>query len=130
MPIQSTQIKTLSEPLVALLEDGSEAARNEAATCLGILIKMVGERPMNAALDGLADVRKAKVKEASEKATVKCKLGAGGPPKATAMDSVAKKVPIKAKTAQATPTGVVYDDEVPSQPKPAAKPPAKLVRLF
>lgn len=42
---------------------------------------MIGERPLNAIMDGLPDVRKSKVKEAYEKATVKAKAGATGPPK-------------------------------------------------
>jgi cytoskeleton-associated protein 5 len=64
-----------------LLEDSFEGARNEAAAALGTLMRMVGERPLNAIVDGLPDVRKSKVKEAYEKATVKAKVGASGPPK-------------------------------------------------
>jgi len=80
-PIQPGQTKPLSEQLATLLEDSSEGARNEAATALGTLMRMVGERPLNAIMDGLPDVRKSKVKEAYEKATVKVKAGAPGPQK-------------------------------------------------
>lgn len=80
-PIQSGQIKPLSEQLATLLEDPFEGARNEAATAFGTLMRMVGERPLNAIMDGLPDVRKSKVKEAHEKATVKTKTGAPGPQK-------------------------------------------------
>ncbi len=83
-PIPPAQVKPVCDSLASLLEDSFEGARNEAATCLGTLMKMVGERPLNALMDGLADVRKAKVKEAYEKATVKCKAGSGGPPKPAA----------------------------------------------
>jgi cytoskeleton-associated protein 5 len=78
-------------------------------------MKMVGERPLNALIDGLADVRKAKVKEAYEKATVKCKAGAGVPP---AKGPPGKKAaPPKKDTAE-------LEDEPPK--KSAAKPPAKV----
>jgi len=79
-PIQPAQIKPMAESLAILLEDGFEGARNEAATCLGCLMKMVGERPLNATMDTLQDMRKAKVKEAFEKAVVKCKAGAPAVP--------------------------------------------------
>jgi cytoskeleton-associated protein 5 len=122
--IQSTQIKTLSDPLITLLEDGYEGARNEAAVCLGALIKMVGERPMNAVLEGLADVRKAKVKEASEKATVKCKLGTGGPAKASV--GTKKAPPKKAETSKSA-SLAANDGDDPPLPKPPAKVVAKPV---
>jgi len=62
-----------------LLEDGFEGARNEAAICSGYLMKMVGERPLNATMDNIAEIRKAKIKEAFEKVTVKCKAGVAAP---------------------------------------------------
>ena len=34
-PIPPTQLKSLTDPLGALLEDGFEGARNEEALCLG-----------------------------------------------------------------------------------------------
>jgi len=132
-PVQAGQIKTLTDPLAVLLEDGSEGARNEAATCLGILMKMIGERPLNALMDGLADVRKAKVKEAYEKATVKCKAGAGGPSKAptATKEPAKKKAPLSKKTGgSASPKAevadvVTVDEESPK--KPLGKPPARLM---
>ncbi|KAJ7063272.1 microtubule associated protein [Mycena amicta] len=119
-PIQQGQIKALAETLASLLEDGFEGARNEAATCLGTLMKMVGERPLNPVMEGLADVRKAKVKEAFERATVKCKVGASAPPKAAASAPTAAPAPKKKPAAAPKP---VLDDEPPK--KPVAKPPAK-----
>ncbi|KAG6890724.1 hypothetical protein C0995_005097 [Termitomyces sp. Mi166 len=89
-PIQAVQIKPMSEALAALLEDGFEGARNEAATCLGILMKMVGERPLTAVMEGLADVRKAKVKEAYDKATVKCTSTKPAPPRSAASKTLAQ----------------------------------------
>jgi hypothetical protein len=47
---------------------------------MGALMKIVGERAMNPYLEPLEDLRKVKVKEAFEKAVVKCKVGAAAPP--------------------------------------------------
>ncbi|KAJ6502581.1 microtubule associated protein [Mycena sanguinolenta] len=122
-PIQQAQIKSLAESLAVLLEDSFEGARNEAATCLGTLMKMVGERPLNPVMEGLADVRKTKVKEAFEKATVKCKAGGPAPPKAAPPPAAAP--PSKAK---APAPKVLADDAEPPKKavsKPPVKPPAK-----
>jgi cytoskeleton-associated protein 5 len=80
--ISPAQIKPVSEAIAALLEDSYAGARDEAANAFGTLMKMVGERPLGAVMDGLADVRKAKVKEAHEKATVKGKSWRRQPAKA------------------------------------------------
>jgi hypothetical protein len=118
-PIQPSQVKPLAEALAVLLEDGFEGARNEAATCLGTLMKMVGERPLNALMDGLADMRKAKVKESYEKAVVKCKSSGTGPPKvAPAPKSTVKKVPAVTKPP------AVDEEEAPPK-NPPNHPPAR-----
>ncbi|KAJ7658715.1 armadillo-type protein [Mycena polygramma] len=119
-PIQPAQIKPLAETLAILLEDGFEGARTEAATCLGTLMKMVGERPLNPVMEGLPDMRKSKVKEAFEWATVKCKAGAAAPPKAAPLPVAA---PAPKKKAPAPKPAAVEDEEPPK--KPVAKPPAK-----
>lgn len=131
-PIPPAQVKPVSEALATLLEDSFEGARNEAATCLGILMKMVGERPLNAIMEGLADVRKAKVKEAFDKATVKAK--AGGPaPRAPppAAKEPTKKAPAPAKKAAApkpSPAAPADDDVLAStENKPLKKPPARFM---
>ncbi|KAG9318450.1 microtubule associated protein [Chiua virens] len=125
VPVQPGQIKALTDPLAVLLEDSFEGARNEAAACLGTLMKMVGERPLNALMDGLVDVRKAKVKEAYEKATVKCKAGSGGPskPPPAAKEPPKKKPPLKAPAPAAE--DILLQDEPPK--KPAGKPPSRLL---
>ncbi|KAJ4487992.1 microtubule associated protein [Lentinula aciculospora] len=126
-PIQTPQVKPLAEILVSLLEDSLEGCRNEAANCLGTLMKMVGERPLNAVIEPLAEVRKAKIKEAFEKATVKCKLGGAAPPKPSAPPKssapTAKKAP--PKSAPAMKEELLVDDI--EQPKKVAKPPARLM---
>jgi cytoskeleton-associated protein 5 len=135
-PIPPLQIKPVSEALSSLLEDSFEGARNEAATCLGTLMKMVGERPLNALMDSLADVRKTKVKEAYEKAVVKCK--AGGAPK-PAPPPVTKEQP-KKKTPVAIPPAPAKkpEPELPAdeellasvEHKPLKKPPARFLVCF
>ena len=122
-PPAQAQVKPLSEALAGLLEDSFEGARNEAAICLGTLMKIVGERPLNAIMDQLAEVRKVKVKEAYDKASVKCKVGAG-PPKAA--PPAAGKAGGKKSASKHAPADNVLEDIAP----PKAKPPAKLtVRL-
>ena len=106
IPIQPTQVKPFSEQLATLLEDSFEGARNEAAIVLGTLMRMIGERPLNAIMDGLPDVRKSKVKEAYEKATVKTKAGAPAPPpsaKGPQKKPASKKTPPKEESPAAVP---------------------------
>ncbi|KAG6868374.1 hypothetical protein C0993_004020 [Termitomyces sp. T159_Od127] len=123
-PIQAAQVKPVSEALAALLEDGFEGARNEAATCLGILMKMVGERPLTAVMDGLADVRKVKVKEAYDKATVKCKSTKPAPPKPAPKVSAQ---PPKAVSPKTLVKPALNEDAVSSTKEPASKPIPKAV---
>lgn len=118
-PIQPAQIKPLAETLATLLEDSFEGARNEAATCFGTLMKMVGDRPLNATMESMADLRKTKVKEAFEKATVKCK--AGGPAPAKAPAAAATAAPKKS-----APKAAPKEEEAPPPKKPVAKPPPKV----
>ncbi|KAH8117420.1 microtubule associated protein [Phellopilus nigrolimitatus] len=124
VPPAAPQVKPLSEALAGLLEDSFEGARNEAAVCLGTLMKIVGERPLNAIMDQLADVRKVKVKEAHEKATVKCKAGSG--PAARPAPTAAAKAPVKKGPAKSAPVEDALDEDV-SPPKPKVKPPARLL---
>ena len=134
IPIQPAQVKPLSEQLATLLEDSFEGARNEAATALGTLMRMIGERPLNAIVDGLPDVRKAKVKEAYEKATVRAKAGAPGPPKPSGPPPAkAQKKPPSKKSApkdeSRTPAPEETSDALGEPQKAVKKPPARpLVR--
>ena len=128
--IPSPQIKPLSEALASLLEDSFEGARNEAAVCLGTLMRMVGERPLNALMDGLADVRKAKVKEAFDNAKVKAKAGSGPTPRAAAPPAAKEPPKKKVPAAKAPPTSdlpAVDDTPPPAESKPLKKPPACLM---
>lgn len=120
-PIQPTQVKPLSETLAVLLEDGYEGARTESATCFGYLMKMVGERPLNAIMENLADMRKAKVKEAFDKAVVKCKVGGAPPPRTNAPSGSSTAV----KKGPPAATSSTPGEDVPPPAKKAAKPAVK-----
>jgi cytoskeleton-associated protein 5 len=131
-PIQPAQIKPLSEQLATLLEDSFEGARNEAATALGTLMRMVGERPLNAIMDSLPEVRKSKVKEAHEKAVVRAKTGASGPPKPSGPPPTKappqKKAPHNKagpKNESPTPTPEETLEAFDEPQKAAKKPPAR-----
>ncbi|TFY63988.1 hypothetical protein EVJ58_g2914 [Rhodofomes roseus] len=128
-PINPAQVKPVSEALAPILEDSVEGARNEAAACLGSLMKMVGERPLTALMEGLADVRKAKVKEAFEKATVKAKVGAAPRAPPPAAKEPPKKAPAKKAGASKPSAPAPAEDDVlgATENKPPRKPPAKLL---
>ena len=125
--IAPPQVKPVSETLATLLEDSYVGARDEAANAFGTLMKMVGERPLAAVMAGFADVRKTKVKEAYEKATVKAKAGASAPPKPPPAKIAPKKTAAKkeehppALDVESPPAG----DEAPAPDKKARGPPAR-----
>jgi cytoskeleton-associated protein 5 len=126
-PIAPPQVKPVSETLAALLEDSYVGARDEAANAFGALMKMVGERPLAAVMDSFADVRKAKVKEACEKATVKAKAGVSAPPKPPPAKMPQKKA--AAKKEEPLPVLEVEsppaEDEAPAPDKKARGPPTR-----
>jgi protein STU2 len=64
---------TIVEAAKKLLSEGSEALRSGGAEILGTIMKIIGERGMVAYLDGLDDIRKAKIKEFFETVEVKAK---------------------------------------------------------
>jgi cytoskeleton-associated protein 5 len=66
------------------MNDGVESIRSGAQEGLALLMKIFGDRPMNPFLDGVDDLKKAKVMEAFEKVVVKCKAGAAPVPKPSA----------------------------------------------
>lgn len=94
-----TSVQAFGDQLVGAMGDSVEANRNAAADALGTLTKLVGERAMAAKIDALDDVRKAKVREAMEKATVKAKPGKAPPPAAAPKPVQAASVPNAAKPA-------------------------------
>jgi cytoskeleton-associated protein 5 len=133
-PIAPGDVKPVSEQLASLMEDSFEGARNEAAHCLGTLMKMVGERPLGAVMESLADVRKVKVKEAFETATVKAKVGGPkAPPKAAppaAKPPSKSSAPKVAPKAAAPPPSSMEESESLDtfvEDMPVKKPPARFM---
>ncbi|KAG6850238.1 hypothetical protein H0H93_016085 [Arthromyces matolae] len=126
-PMPSPQQKTISESLGALLEDGFEGARNEAAICLGTLMKMVGERQLAGLMKELTDARKAKVMEAFNNATVKCTpakaAAAARPP-----TSKAPALPPKANPPPKAPKASAMEEEAAGAQETAIKPPPKVTQ--
>jgi cytoskeleton-associated protein 5 len=88
-------------------------------------MKMVGERALGAVMDGLADVRKAKVKEAYEKATVKAKVGASAPPKPPPAKVSPKKAATKKEPPSAPEGNLFPEDDAPVPEKKARGTPAR-----
>ncbi|KAG8908511.1 Microtubule-associated protein, microtubule dynamics during spindle orientation [Tulasnella sp. 403] len=125
VPPAKNDIKPMSETLVTLMEDSFEPVRAAAAEGLGTLLKIVGERQLNPVIDPLDDIRKAKVKEAFEKATVKCKVGVAPKPAVPP-----KAAPAAARKAPRPPpvngdADEVFLNDVDATPK--AKPPARFL---
>ncbi|KDQ20349.1 hypothetical protein BOTBODRAFT_153038 [Botryobasidium botryosum FD-172 SS1] len=123
IPPAKADVKPMSETLAALLEDSFEPIRIAAAEGLGTLMKIVGERQLNPVVDPLDDLRKAKVKEAFEKAIVKCKSGAA-PPKPPPPKPAAAPPPKRA------PPPKQDDDELLDDIKPPTKTPGKVPARF
>ncbi|CAE6505293.1 unnamed protein product [Rhizoctonia solani] len=118
IPPAKDDVKPLSTQLATLLEDSDEKVRTGAAEGLGLTMKIVGERTLNPVMESMDDIRKAKVKEAFEKAQVKCKANAAPPPKPPPAAAPAKKK----KPAPPSKPDMVFDD-VPPGDSPVAKKP-------
>lgn len=119
--------KLIADVATKLLTESTEAIRSGGAEILGTLMKIIGERAMNPYLDGLDDIRKAKIKEFFDTAEVKAKeKPKAAPPPAKPTSAVGKKVvgggtkkPMAKKpTTAAAPS---MDDAAPSQPASTAK---------
>jgi hypothetical protein len=67
------QAKTMAEASTKLLTESQEVQRSAGAEVLGTLWKIMGDRIMNAHLDGLDEIRKTKIKEYFDAAEVKAK---------------------------------------------------------
>lgn len=126
------QAKTIAEASNKLLTESQEVQRSAGAEVLGTLWKIMGDRIMNAHLDGLDDIRKTKIKEYFDAAEVKAKYKpkAAPPPKAAA--PVPTKKPIGKRPAPggakkpapaARPPPVAVEETVaPLAPKPTSRP--------
>ncbi|EPE09373.1 spindle pole body component alp14 [Ophiostoma piceae UAMH 11346] len=123
------ELASIVESAKKLLSDSSENLRSGGAEVLGTVMKIIGERAMNPHLDGLDDIRKAKIKEFFETAEVKAKekpkkaapppaarAPAGGPPKKVVGGAKKGPSPLKKTAAAAAPPR----EEPPPPARPAA----------
>ena len=117
-----TSVQPLGDQLVAALGDSVEANRTAAAEALGTLAKLVGERAMAAKIDSLDDVRKAKVKEAMDKATIKAKPAKGGPPASQPKVAAAPAPKVSKPMPRIVAAALKKEDAVPTAVKPPASP--------
>src|SRR6201996_6419184 len=128
-PPSPNQVKPLSEMLGALLEDSSEAARSEAAQCLGTLMKIIGERPLNAIMDSLDDVRKIKVRDAYQNASVSVRSKSlASNPQTKVLEPPLQVMPKKAQPVASTnkSTAPIEEGAEARKPLPGRGPPARL----
>lgn len=129
------QAKAIAEASTKLLTESQEVQRSAGAETLGTLWKIMGDRIMNAHLDGLDDIRKAKIKEFHDAAEVKTKWKpktapapkpAAAPPtkkplgKRPAPGGVKKAAP----AAKPPPPPPVEEPAAPLEPKPTSRPAA------
>ena len=125
------QTKEIAEPAKKLLAESAPGLREVGAEILGVLWKIMGDRNMLAHLEGLSDMHKNKVKEASEAAEVKAKWKpkAAPPPKAAAAPAkkpALGKRPAPKKVAPPKPASPPLDEDPPAlAPRPTSRPAAK-----
>jgi protein STU2 len=150
-PFAPTKSETsiIGESCAKLLGDTFEPVRTAAAEALGTLMKIVGERAMIQFLEGVDDIRKAKIKEAFEKAEIKARQrpqpksaalakGKPGVTTGTATATIAsrpagirpggaKPAALKRPTSIASVSSVDKEPDSPKKPaiaRPGMKPPA------
>ncbi|GAA5860693.1 hypothetical protein JCM8547_005503 [Rhodosporidiobolus lusitaniae] len=108
-PPPKAHLPPLIEAFKKTLEDSDAGVRGAAADALGTLSKVIGDRAFKALAGEMDALREEKVKEAAEKAVVKC------------MGGVAAGGGAKPASKAASPAAAA-----PHKPKPAARPPPSL----
>lgn len=118
--------KQIAESAGKLLADTSAPMRDCAAESMGTLMKIIGERAFTPYLEGLDDIRKTKIKEFFESATVKAKEK----PKPVAPPPAAKPPPRKlgAKPGLKAPLKKVAPKAAAPPPPPVEEPPKPTAR--
>jgi hypothetical protein len=126
------QTKEIAEPSKKLLAESAPALREVGAEILGVLWKIMGDRNMLAHLEGLSDMHKNKVKEASDSAEVKAKWKpkAAPPPKVVAppakKPALGKRPAPKKAAPPPKPQSPPLDEDPPTlAPRPTTRPAAK-----
>ncbi|RMZ74583.1 spindle pole body component alp14 [Pyrenophora seminiperda CCB06] len=113
------QAKAIVEASTKLLTESQEVQRSAGAETFGTLWKIMGDRVMNAHLDGLDEIRKTKIKEFYDTAEVKSKFK---PKAAPAPKPAAAAAPTKKPLGKRPAPGGVK--KAAPAPKPAPPPPA------
>jgi hypothetical protein len=126
------QAKAMAESSTKLLTESQEVQRSAGAEVLGTLWKIMGDRIMNAHLDGLDEIRKTKIKEYFDAAEVKSKYKpkAAAPPKPVAPPPTKKPMGKRpapgakkaAPAARPPPPPAVEEPTAPLAPKPTSRP--------
>jgi hypothetical protein len=126
------QAKAMAETSTKLLTESQEVQRSAGAEVLGTLWKIMGDRIMNAHLDGLDEIRKTKIKEFFDAAEVKSKYKpkAAPPPKPVAAPPAKKTMGKRpapgakkaAPAARPAPPPVAEEPTAPLAPKPTSRP--------
>lgn len=130
---QLPEVKLIADAAKALLSDPQEPTRNASAECLGVLWKIMTDRNMLNHLEGVDELRKAKIKEYHDSAEVRAKWKpkAAPPPKPAASSAPGKKpapgrrpagAPVKKA---APPARAPSPDDAPLAPRPTARPAPK-----
>jgi cytoskeleton-associated protein 5 len=101
MPAKS-DVKPMADAFVVAIGDGSADVRDAGAQGLGTLMKLIGERPMNQYIDGLDDIKKAKIQEQYKEATVKVKQSSA-PAGGSARSAAPAPAPASARPSMAPP---------------------------
>lgn len=131
--IPKADVKPISDLLLGGLEDAVVPVRDAAAEGLGTMMKLVGRASFEPTLQGLDDIKKARVQEYFEKAEIKFRAGkAGGVATGSSKTAPATIVskPMARAPSKPKPTIEKENEPVaPSSPIPrsAAKPPARLM---
>ncbi|KAF2203976.1 ARM repeat-containing protein [Delitschia confertaspora ATCC 74209] len=126
----AAEVKSISDAATKLLTESQEVQRSAGAEVLGTLWKIMGDRIMNAHLDGLDDIRKAKIKEFHDVAEVKAKYKpkTAPPPKPAAPPAQKRPMPGKRPPAKkpapaaAIPPPPAEEPAAPLAPKPTSRP--------
>lgn len=122
-PLQAADVKVIAALLVQLMSDGAGDVRDAAASSMGILLRVVGERPLLPYLDKLDEIKRAKVREEAS-GSAAAVVGAAVPI-SNGPSTASSKVPPATSAPRAAP--VSQASAVPSKsmapPRAPAKPP-------
>jgi len=122
------EVTSISETAKKLLSESAPALRDGGAEILGTIMKIMGERAMGPHMEGLDDIRKAKIKEFFDTAEVKAKDKPKPPPAAAPARAPPAAAPKKVlgggkkpAVKKAPPPPSAYAQEAPLAPQATAR---------